>query len=56
MIFFPPPKSLTAKNTFLGEMKELSGYPKNLIDGTLSEGNFSGRQWVLRKETKRTRE
>ena len=57
IFFFPAPKSLTAKNIFLGETKELRGYPKNLIDGTLSEVNFSGRQWVLRKEKKRlTRE
>ena len=31
-------------------------YPKNLIDGTLSEVNFSGRQSALRKQTKRTHE
>ena len=32
------------------------GYPKNLIDGTLSEVKFSGRQSALRKQTKKTHE
>ena len=32
------------------------GYPKNLIDGTLSEVKFSGRQSKLRKQTKETHE
>ena len=32
------------------------GYPKNLIDGTLSEVKFSRRQSALRKQTKKTHE
>ncbi|XP_068720163.1 uncharacterized protein [Montipora capricornis] len=35
---------------------EASGYPKNLIDGTLSEVKFSGRPSTLRKQTKKTHE
>ena len=33
---------------------EARGYPKNLIDGTLSEVKFSGRRSALRKQTKKT--
>ena len=39
MIFFRAPKSLTAINRCLEEMEELGGYPKKLIDGTLSKVN-----------------
>ena len=48
--------SLTAINKCLEEMYKFSGYPKNLIDCTLSEVTFSARQWELRKQTKKTHE
>ena len=32
------------------------GYPKNLIDGTLSEVKLSARQLAVRKQTKKTHE
>ena len=35
---------------------EARGYPKNLIDGTLSEVKFSGRSSALRKQTKKIHE
>lgn len=35
---------------------EARGYPKNLIDGTLTEAKFSGRRSALRKQTKKTHE
>ena len=37
-------------------LKLARGYPKNLIDGTLSGVKFSGRQSALRKQTKKTHE
>ena len=51
--FFRAPKSVTAINTCLDGMEEFSGYPKNLLDGTLSEVNFSVRHSALRKQTKK---
>ena len=57
IFFFRPLKSLTAIKACLKEMEEFSGCPKNLIDDTLSEVNFAGRQYALRKKQERlTRE
>ena len=34
---------------------EARGYPKNLIESTLSEVSFAGRQSALKKQTKQTK-
>ena len=34
---------------------EALGYPKNLIESTLSEVSFAGRQSALKKQTKQTK-
>ena len=35
--------------------REACGYPKNLIESTLSEVSFAGRQSALKKQTKHTK-
>ena len=34
---------------------EARGYPKNLIESTLSQVSFAGRQSALKKQTKQTK-